>query len=468
MIRRHGQLLRLLMMVVDALVATGLFIIVSMVRFGPDWQAVWQSSVALAWLLLAAYAIAWVGLLGLNGSYRPRAHWSAWGEGAAIARAALVLGFGSLATLFILDLADVSRSIILALIPLLAICTIVNRAVLRLLLRMARRRGRNLRRVIVVGTGPAAQSFARQLEGHWSLGLVVDGMVGPTPAAPTGHWPNLGPIDRLPSILHERVVDEVAVCLPPDEAHRLESISRLAADQGKIVRIPLEVPAVALAIGHIEDLDGTPVLSIVAGPDRELALAAKRLLDVLGSALGLLILSPIFLVVALTIARSDGRPILFRQLRAGLNGRPFRIVKFRTMERGADARRAELRSLNEIGGNASFKMTNDPRVTRIGRLLRRTSIDELPQLWNVLTGEMSLVGPRPHPFDDVAGYDDWHRRRLSMKPGITGLWQIGARTEKDFDRWVIKDLEYIDRWSLWLDLRVIVQTLPALLRAEGR
>jgi lipopolysaccharide/colanic/teichoic acid biosynthesis glycosyltransferase len=138
------------------------------------------------------------------------------------------------------------------------------------------------------------------------------------------------------------------------------------------------------------------------------------------------------------------------------------------MERDADARRAELRNRNEVVGNASFKMTNDPRVTPIGRVLRRTSIDELPQLWNVLTGEMSLVGPRPHPFDDVAGYDDWHRRRLSMKPGITGLWQIGGRTDADFDRWVIKDLEYIDRWSLWLDLRVIAQTLPALLRAEGR
>jgi len=456
------------MLVADAIVAAALVMVVSMVRFGPGWQAVWQSSAALAWLLLLAYVVAWVGLLGLNGAYRPRAHWSAWGEGQAVIRAALLLGLGSIATLFILDLADVSRSIVLALIPLLAIATVLDRLALRLLLRMARRRGRNLRRVIVVGTGPEAQAFARQLEDHWSLGLIVDGLVGPLPSPAIDAWPVLGPIDRLPSILHERVVDEVAICLPPDDADRLEAISRLAADQGKIVRIPLEVPTVALSIGHIEDLDGTPVLSIVAGPDRELAMAVKRLLDMVGAAVGLVVLSPLLLVVALAIARSDGRPIIFRQRRAGLNGRPFRIVKFRTMERDADARRAELRGLNEIEGNASFKMTNDPRVTRIGRFLRRTSIDELPQLWNVLTGEMSLVGPRPHPFDDVAGYDDWHRRRLSMKPGITGLWQIGARTERDFDRWVKKDLEYIDRWSLWLDLRVIAQTLPALLRAEGR
>jgi exopolysaccharide biosynthesis polyprenyl glycosylphosphotransferase len=455
-------------MVIDALVASSLFVLVSALRFGPDWQAVWMSSVTSAWVLLVAYPVAWVGVLGLHGSYRPRTHWSAQGEVVAIVRAAVILGLGSLAALFILDLEDVSRSVILLLVPIQAVTTILDRAVLRSVLGAARRRGRNLRHVIVVGTGTAAQSFARQLQDHWSLGLVVDGLVGPVPDAPTGNWPILGPIDRLPSILHERVVDEVAICLPAEDAHRVESITRLAADQGKTVRIPLEIPAVALASGHVEDLDGTPVLSIVSGPDRELALAVKRLLDAAGAAVGLVVLSPLFLIVGLAIARADGRPVLFRQVRAGLNGRPFEIVKFRTMERDADARRAELRSQNEIEGNASFKMANDPRVTWIGRILRRTSIDELPQLWNVVKGEMSLVGPRPHPFDDVAGYDDWHRRRLSMKPGITGLWQIGARTEASFDRWVIKDLEYIDRWSLWLDLRVIVQTVPALLRAEGR
>jgi exopolysaccharide biosynthesis polyprenyl glycosylphosphotransferase len=467
MIRRHGRLLRTLMMGVDAIVAMSLFVLVSVVRFGPGWQTYWQTSVGSASILLTAYAVTWVGLLGFYGSYRPRTHWSAKGEAVAIVRATAILGLISLSALFLLDLVDVSRLVVLVLLPLQAITTILLRAGLRLVLGAARRRGRNQRRVIVVGTGPAALAFARQLEDRWTLGLVVDGLVGPVPQeAP--RWPVLGSIDELPSLLHDRIVDEVAISLPPDEAHRLESISRLAADQGKTVRIPLEIPAVALASGHVEDLDGTPVLSIVSGPDRELALAAKRLLDIFGAACGLILLSPVLLGVTIAIALSDGRPILFRQSRAGLNGRPFQIAKFRTMGRGADALRAELRAHNEIEGNASFKMTNDPRVTATGRFLRRTSLDELPQLWNVLKGEMSLVGPRPHPFDDVAGYDDWHRRRLSMKPGITGLWQIGARTEASFDRWVAKDLEYIDRWSFWLDVRVIVATVPALLRAEGR
>jgi lipopolysaccharide/colanic/teichoic acid biosynthesis glycosyltransferase len=174
-------------------------------------------------------------------------------------------------------------------------------------------------------------------------------------------------------------------------------------------------------------------------------------------------------VVALVIAVTDGRPVLFRQPRAGLRGRPFSIAKFRTMRRGADAERDGLRAQNEVTGSAAaFKLTNDPRVTRLGRFLRRTSIDELPQLWNVLLGDMSLVGPRPHPYDDVARYDEWHWRRLAMKPGVTGLWQVSARRDADFDRWVALDLAYIDSWSLSQDLKLMFQTIPALIRAEGR
>jgi lipopolysaccharide/colanic/teichoic acid biosynthesis glycosyltransferase len=197
-------------------------------------------------------------------------------------------------------------------------------------------------------------------------------------------------------------------------------------------------------------------------------LAVKRGMDVLGAAVGLVLLSPIFAAAALLILLVDGRPVLFIQPRAGRYGKPFRIVKFRTMRIGADAERAELRARNEVAGGASFKLTDDPRVTRTGRFLRRTSIDELPQLWNVLVGEMSLVGPRPHPFDDVAGYADWHLRRLNVKPGVTGLWQISARSDPDFDTWVRLDLEYIDTWSLGLDLRILLGTIPALLHSEGR
>ncbi|CAN5777953.1 exopolysaccharide biosynthesis polyprenyl glycosylphosphotransferase [soil metagenome] len=193
----------------------------------------------------------------------------------------------------------------------------------------------------------------------------------------------------------------------------------------------------------------------------------KRAIDLLGATLGLIALAPIFLIIGLAILLEDGRPVLFRQSRAGLDGTPFRIVKFRTMRRDADDLREQLRAHNEVRG-AAFKMTEDPRVTRLGRLLRRFSLDELPQLWNVLRGEMSLVGPRPHPFDDIARYEPWHNARLSAKPGMTGLWQVSSRRDANFDRWVEQDIEYILGWSVWLDIQILLKTLPAVLRADGR
>jgi len=196
-----------------------------------------------------------------------------------------------------------------------------------------------------------------------------------------------------------------------------------------------------------------------------LALGVKRALDLLVSATTMIVLTPLFAAVAVAIALDDGGPILFRQRRVGLHGRLFQVLKFRSMAIDAEARRAALMDRNVINGQA-FKVADDPRITRVGRFLRRTSIDELPQIWNVLLGQMSLVGPRPPLPAEVAGYDQWHRRRLSMKPGITGLWQVRGRTDPDFDHWVASDLEYIDRWSLWLDLRILVQTVPAAL--EGR
>jgi exopolysaccharide biosynthesis polyprenyl glycosylphosphotransferase len=194
-------------------------------------------------------------------------------------------------------------------------------------------------------------------------------------------------------------------------------------------------------------------------------LGVKRAVDLAFSIAGLVLLSPLLLAIALAVKLGDGGPVLFRQLRVGVHGRQFSVIKFRSMSVDAEGRLQDLAHLNEVQGSA-FKMTNDPRVTRIGRFLRRTSLDELPQLLNVLRGDMSLVGPRPPLPSEVDGYDLWHRRRLSMKPGITGLWQVRDRRSADFDTWVQADLEYIDRWSLWLDLKILVQTIPAAV--QGR
>ena len=207
-------------------------------------------------------------------------------------------------------------------------------------------------------------------------------------------------------------------------------------------------------------------MSLVYGPDRALALMAKRALDIVLAVLGLVALSPVFLVVSLVMVMAEGRPVVFRQIRVGLHGRPFSIVKFRTMTPDAEARYEDVAALSDTRG-AAFKMKDDPRVTRVGRFLRKTSIDELPQLWNVLRGDMSIVGPRPAPPREVAEYDVWHRRRLSMKPGITGPWQVNGRNNIDFDRWMRMDLQYIDEWSPSLDLKILLRTIPAVLLGRG-
>jgi exopolysaccharide biosynthesis polyprenyl glycosylphosphotransferase len=224
---------------------------------------------------------------------------------------------------------------------------------------------------------------------------------------------------------------------------------------------------VAIAGGRIEDFLGMSILSLVYGPDRIIGIALKRLIDIVVAVAALIVLSPVLLLVALVIRQRDGSPVLFRQERVGLHGRPFRVVKFRSMVPDAEARLVDLVAANEIHGHA-FKITDDPRLTTTGRWLRATSIDELPQLWNVLRGEMSIVGPRPPLPSEVEDYDVWHRRRLSMKPGITGLWQVAARRDPDFDRWVRLDLDYIDHWSLWLDVKIVARTIPAMLTQAGR
>jgi exopolysaccharide biosynthesis polyprenyl glycosylphosphotransferase len=279
--------------------------------------------------------------------------------------------------------------------------------------------------------------------------------------------PLLGSVDELESILHTQIIDEVAVCLPFAMEELIEQCAFMCEQEGKTVRVPVAPVERVLAMARLEAIDGTGVYSLSNAPDRALALVAKRLIDVAGSAFLLVVLSPLLALIALLVKLDSGGPVFFWQERVGLHGRTFEVVKFRSMVAGAEEQQEDLAHRNQIKGQA-FKLDRDPRTTRVGRFLRRASLDELPQLWNVLLGHMSLVGPRPPLPSEVADYDAWHRRRLSMKPGMTGLWQVGARREPEFDRWVEKDLEYIDQWSLWLDFKIIARTLPAMLTGEGR
>jgi exopolysaccharide biosynthesis polyprenyl glycosylphosphotransferase len=276
----------------------------------------------------------------------------------------------------------------------------------------------------------------------------------------------IGTFDDMARILDENVVDEVIFVMPRNWLDRLEKYVRICEKVGVKATISIDVFDTAIAKPVLKELDGWLLLTFDATPNDFFFLSLKRSLDLIGSAGGLLALSPLFLLIGLIIKITAPGPVFFRQIRCGVNGRTFPILKFRTMVVDAEKKLAELQNQNELKGPA-FKIRNDPRITAIGRLLRKTSLDELPQLINVLWGDMSLVGPRPPLPSEVENYERWQRRRLSMRPGITCIHEVVARNDKDFNNWMKMDLEYIDNWCFGLDLRILVRTLLAVVKGTG-
>jgi exopolysaccharide biosynthesis polyprenyl glycosylphosphotransferase len=466
MIRRHLMALRVGLMLADYILAVAVFWLVAAIRFSDGGS--WRSTGIDQTLSAFVFAGLWVAVMWASGMYRLSVRWRVWTEVRDLARVTLVVLAITLSALFLLKLTDVSRLFLVMLFIALPTVTLAGRLLLRAAFEAQRRRGADPRYMLVAGSSQLAQDFADRVESHAGLGLQIIGHLrAPGETDPVVTRPILGTIDEIEDIFHSRVVDEVGVCLPAFASRYLEPITGLAAGEGKTVRVALDPLEETLPGAIQEDFDGFIVRSVVNDGHREVGLVIKRLIDIVGAGVGLVLLSPLLIAVAAILRISDGPPTLFRQTRIGVHGRPFTIYKFRTMVIGAEERLDEVMHLNERNG-AAFKAANDPRITGFGRWLRKTSIDELPQLWNVLTGTMSLVGPRPPLPEEVAEYDIWHRRRLSMKPGITGLWQVEARHDPDFDRWVEHDLLYIDGWSIWLDLKILAKTLPALLEHGGR
>ena len=469
MLRRHAAALHLALAFVDAASAVGVFVVLSVIRLGLDtWQHAWQLVGLDGWLAALLYGAGWTFALWLKGLYRLRARWSLRSEFVDVAIAGVVLAISVVAALFLFKLPDVSRLLLLFLFPVQVLVTFMSRVVLRVVFAKARERGFNLRHVLVAGANAEAQAFADWVESYPDTGLRVIGhLAGPDEpnAGVTLRRPILGRLEDIEQILHSEIVDEVAICLPAASEQYIEPITRLCEEEGRVVRIPVPASGLIIPGGRLERVGGMTILTLSYGPDRTVGLVTKRLLDVVVASVALIAFSPVLLLITVALRLQEGAPVLFRQVRIGLHGRPFRVVKFRTMGPDAESQLESLLEQNELAGHA-FKLSHDPRVSAVGHWLRRTSLDELPQFWNVLRGEMSIVGPRPPLPREVAGYDLWHRRRLSMKPGITGLWQVAARNEEDFDRWVELDLAYIDRWSLWLDVKIMLQTVPAML--QGR
>jgi exopolysaccharide biosynthesis polyprenyl glycosylphosphotransferase len=351
---------------------------------------------------------------------------------------------------------------------------IIGRLFLRVLLLSARRSGYNYRFLLVIGANDRASQIAGQIDEKPELGYKIVGFVAESPEAMESwqhqthpEWRVLGLLENLRDILIGERVDEVIVCLPMDARFSdIASIVRHARDLGIVVRLMPDLSDGTLLRNlHVEEFENEYVVTLF----REqllMQLLMKRLLDTALSLVVLIILAPVMLVVAILIKLTSPGPVLFVQNRVGMNQRQFKLYKFRSMVADAEARKLELAHLNERDGPA-FKIENDPRITRIGRFIRKTSIDELPQLFNVLSGEMSLVGPRPPLPDEVKKYEWMFRKRLCVKPGITCIWQISGRNNVSFDRWMQMDHEYIENWSLWLDLQILLKTIPAVLLSRG-
>lgn len=370
----------------------------------------------------------------------------------------------------------VVNRIFLALFWLLSTSLVVLvRFTIRGFLTYARRHGRDLRNMLVIGTNPRALKFVDRISsrpelGYRLLGFADEDWSGIEEAKKRG-LPMVTDLDNLPAYMRRNVVDEVVLALPIRSFHTYASqIAAACEQQGIIVRFLPNIFDLKEARHRAEEFDGDAIISHETTITDAWGLAIKRVIDIVVSLTAIIIFSPVMLLAALFVKLTSPGPIFFVQKRLGLNKRMFNIFKFRTMVIDAEDRLKDLEHLNEADG-AVFKIKKDPRITLVGSFLRKTSIDELPQLFNVLKGEMSLVGPRPLQVRDYELFEthcgDWQRKRFSVRPGITCLWQVMGRSSTTFDKWMELDLQYIRTWSLWLDLEILAKTVPAVLRGSG-
>jgi exopolysaccharide biosynthesis polyprenyl glycosylphosphotransferase len=345
----------------------------------------------------------------------------------------------------------------------------LQKTVLMLVLKFIHRHGLNKRSILVVGTGERAKKYMQLIKKHGEWGLSIAGLVDDDPdmvGKEINGYRIKGILKDIPRLLDEEAVNEVVFVVPRTWLTKVEESILECELRGVKTSVAVDIFNLHFARPVLSDFDGFPVIQFETTIEDMLQLFVKRLIDIFVSALMLLALLPLFLLMAVLIKATSKGPVFFRQIRSGLNGRKFTMYKFRTMEMDAERKREVLAAHNELDGPA-FKMKDDPRLTGVGRYMRKLSLDEFPQLINVLNGEMSLVGPRPLPVCEAAQCQPWQRRRTSMKPGMTCIWQVSGRNNISFNRWIEMDLEYIDNWSLKLDLKLLLETIPAIFKGHG-
>jgi exopolysaccharide biosynthesis polyprenyl glycosylphosphotransferase len=471
MLRQRARLVGSTLFVADLLLIVAAYIVAYVTRdvlFTPEYDPLFTLTEYL-WLLLGILP-SWSLLLyyfKLYDSYRTAPFWV---EPWAILK---VTFWGTLTVgilIFALKLHFVSRLFIFIFGVIVFLLLSTVRTGIRFAARYVRRRGLNYRNILLVGTGRQATELANTIGRYKDWGLRICGIVLDSEGGDvgiSGEYPVKGTIEDIPRIITDEIIDEVIFAVSRNRLEDLEEVFLTCEKQGVRTRVALNFFSHVVAKARLEDLGEIPLLTFSTTPYNEWLLAFKRAFDIFVSGILLIMLIPVFLFIALAVKLTSPGPMFFRQIRVGMNGRRFALYKFRSMVSDAEIMKKDLFQLNEMDGPV-FKIRNDPRLTRIGKFIRRFSFDELPQLVNVLKGDMSIVGPRPPVPEEVAHYERWHRRRLSMKPGLTCLWQIQGRNRiKDFDDWMKLDLQYIDNWSLKLDLKIFFKTIPTVFLARG-
>jgi len=422
------------------------------------------------WILLPAIPI-WYHFLARHNLYVSMRRYSVGQIVVRLFVSHVFCGVAISAIVLFLDREDFSRALILLFVATSFVLLTLQRTLAKATLAYVRRKGYNLRYCMVVGTQEKSKEFLRLVEKHADWGMRVRGVVqiktGDLVHDVEGHKV-LGRLEDLVSLCKDEPVDDVVFCIPKDLLVDIDPYLIQLEELGITVRMVLDFYDLNLYRKDLSFFDNTlPILTFYAKSLDAQQLLMKRVLDVVGGLVGVVLTTLIFPFVAAAIKWEDPGPVFFGQNRVGENGRTFKIWKFRSMYQDAEARKKELLDRNEMNG-AIFKIKDDPRVTRVGKFLRKTSLDEFPQFWNVLKGEMSLVGTRPPTPDEVKGYENWQRRRITIKPGVTGMWQVNGRSQiDDFDEIVKLDLLYIDSWNIWLDIRILFKTLWVVFSRQG-
>jgi exopolysaccharide biosynthesis polyprenyl glycosylphosphotransferase len=431
-----------------------------------------QKDLWMLWIILPTWLVA----LARAGLYRSRTYESPFTVAKATLEAQIIGALVLLSTMYLAKREDVSRLLLQMFLALSTVLLLTGKLGARgILIGRARRfREKGKWRVLVVGHEVHADTYIRLLREHpyWAIDVIA--VVPPTSRySSSGHTAGNGlassAVDKgWPAILREYGVDEVVAVSPWEEAPSLLGLADACTDRGLIFRILVKMPSTSAGTYHVEDVGKDSYLvSLETVPQEFVPLVLKRVIDIAGAIVGLILCALVYPWYARRLSKESPGPVLFKQARGGQNGRIFEIYKFRTMSPDAEDRLKDLLDHNSIKG-PMFKMVDDPRITPTGHFMRQTHLDELPQFWNVLKGDMSLVGARPNPANEVANYRDHHYRRLSMKPGLTGIFQLnGHAVIDDFEETVKLDCEYIDKWSLWLDCKIIAKTVVKVMRGNG-